>query len=146
MSDQINLNRFIEAQNPVYENVLSELSAGMKTSHWMWYVFPQIVGLGNSPTAQKYAISGPGEAIAYLNDSILGGRLKECTRLVGAINGRRIEQIFGYPDYLKFRSSMTLFSNVSPDSAEFSSVLVKYFDGQPDQRTIDLLEQINLPG
>jgi len=108
MNDPYNLQRFIDAQNPIYEQVCSELRRGCKTGHWMWFIFPQIRGLGHSPMASRFAISSPEEARAYLNDPILGSRFRECTRLINRAEGRTIQQIFGYPDVLKFQSSITL--------------------------------------
>ena len=134
---QASLERFVEAQEPVIEQVLGELRTGRKTSHWMWFVFPQIRGLGHSPTAQHFAIATRAEAEAYLRHPILGPRLRECTRLVNAIEGRSIEEIFGYPDYLKFRSSMTLFANVTADNQVFVDALNKYFGGEQDPLTIE---------
>jgi uncharacterized protein (DUF1810 family) len=137
--DPYNLQRFVSAQNPVYEEVRSELRAGQKRSHWMWFVFPQIEGLGGSPTARKFAISSIGEAKAYLQHKVLGPRLYECTALVNEIRGKSIEEIFGYPDYLKFRSSMTLFSQAAPDEPVFAEALRKYFGGENDALTIERL-------
>ncbi len=134
-----NLERFTRAQDPIYKNVLSELRSGRKRSHWMWFVFPQIAGLGRSPTAKKYAISGREEADAYLNHPLLGERLRECTELVLAVEGRTINEIFGSPDNLKFRSCMTLFANVAADSQVFKDALLKYFNGDPDPLTVDRL-------
>src|SRR5271155_3045033 len=105
-----NLHRFLDAQADVFEQARSELAAGKKRSHWMWFIFPQIRGLGSSPTAQHFAISGLGEAVAYLNHPILGARLRECTELVNAVQGRSVSEIFGYPGDLKFHSSVTLFA------------------------------------
>lgn len=133
------LQRFVEAQQPVIETVLAELRAGRKTSHWMWFVFPQVRGLGHSPTAQHFAIASRGEAEAYARHPILGPRLYECTRLVNAVEGRSIEEIFGYPDHLKFRSSMTLFANVAPDNQVFLDALEKYFGGEQDPLTLERL-------
>src|ERR1700756_83260 len=110
MSDPYDLQRFVDAQNPVYDKVCSELRDGRKKSHWMWFVFPQIAGLGSSPLARRYAISSLAEAAAYHAHPILGPRLTECTSLVNRVEGRPVEQIFGYPDDLKFCSSMTLFA------------------------------------
>jgi uncharacterized protein (DUF1810 family) len=138
-TDPHNLDRFVQAQNPVYEEVLSELKNGIKVSHWMWFIFPQIKGLGRSPTAIEFAISSREEARAYLHHPLLGPRLKECTRLVVLTEGRSMEQIFGSPDDMKFRSSMTLFSQVSPVNEIFMKALQKYFQGAPDQLTLDRL-------
>jgi uncharacterized protein (DUF1810 family) len=138
-SDPHNLQRFVDAQAPVFEQVLAELRAGRKRTHWMWFIFPQIAGLGSSPMAQRYAISGRSEAEAYLQHSILGPRLTQCTRLVNDVLNRTIDEIFGYPDDLKFRSSITLFSAVAPGEAVFRAALDKYFAGQPDSATLALL-------
>lgn len=137
MNDPYRLQRFIEAQNSIYEEVCSELREGYKRSHWMWFIFPQIEGLGHSSTARQFAISSLDEAKAYLQNPILGPRLIECTGLVNAVSGRTIEQIFGYPDNLKFRSSMTLFAHAAPHHEVFQRALQKYFNGEPDPRTIE---------
>ena len=139
MDDQYDLQRFVDAQAPIYDQALAELRAGRKQSHWMWYVFPQFQGLGESPTAQKFAINSMHEAVAYLQHPVLGPRLIEATRAVNEVEGQTIERIFGFPDYLKFRSSMTLFSRAAPDERAFADALAKYFGGEPDQRTLDLL-------
>ncbi|HJS91628.1 MAG TPA: DUF1810 domain-containing protein [Steroidobacteraceae bacterium] len=133
------LERFVEAQDPVIERVLLELRAGRKTSHWMWFVFPQIQGLGHSPMAQRFAIGSRAEAEAYLAHPVLGPRLRECARLVNEVEGRTIEEIFGYPDYLKFRSSMTLFAHAGTDPRVFVEALRKYFGGEYDPLTLDRL-------
>ena len=138
-TDPYNLERFVQAQSSVYEEVVSELKNGAKASHWMWFIFPQIKGLGRSPTSIEFAISSLDEARAYLHHPVLGARLKECTRLVHRTQGRSIEQIFGYPDNMKFHSSMTLFAQVSPDNDIFTKALQKYFQGAPDQPTLDRL-------
>ena len=138
-TDPFNLQRFLDAQVRCYEEVRRELRAGCKSSHWMWFIFPQWIGLGQTPTANFYAIASRREAAGYLTHPILGRRLIECTGLVNTVGGRTVEQIFGYPDDLKFRSSMTLFANVAPDNAIFLKALEKYFDGKSDQRTLDLL-------
>jgi uncharacterized protein (DUF1810 family) len=116
--------------------VTAELRDGMKRTHWMWFIFPQIAGLGSSPTAVRYAISSRDEAVAYLKHSVLGPRLDECTRLVNTIEGRSIHQIFGYPDDLKFHSSMTLFANATEDNEIFTNAIKKYFNGKMDSNTI----------
>ncbi len=134
--DPHNLQRFVDAQNPVYGQVCAELRAGRKRSHWMWFVFPQIQGLGYSPLARKFAISSLEEAKAYLDHPILGPRLRECCRLVNLVEGRSIEEIFGYPDDLKFRSAMTLFAHAGPDNRIFQDALEKYCDGEDDPLTI----------
>ena len=121
------------------DRVLAELRAGRKTSHWMWFVFPQIQGLGHSPMARQFAIASRAEAKAYLRHPILGARLRECTRLVNAIDGRGIEEIFGSPDDLKFRSSMTLFAHAASDNRIFLDALGKYFGGAEDPLTLQRL-------
>lgn len=137
--DPFLLERFVEAQNPLFDQVTSELRAGRKMSHWMWFIFPQIQGLGRSPTAIEYAISGLEEARAYLAHPVLGPRLKECTQLILRVENRPLAQILGSPDDMKFRSSMTLFAQVSPDDDIFQKALQKYFRGVPDQLTLDRL-------
>jgi uncharacterized protein (DUF1810 family) len=137
--DPYALQRFVDAQRSVYAQVETELRAGRKESHWMWYIFPQIEGLGHSAMAQKYAISSLAEAAEYLNHPELGKRLRECTRLVTAINGRSIQDIFGYPDYLKFQSSITLFSHAGSDNQVFMDALRKYFRSEFDRRTVGRL-------
>ena len=139
--DPYNLERFVDAQNPVFEDVLSELRAGRKESHWMWFVFPQLVGLGNSQTARHYAISRLAEAEAYLQHAILGARLRECTALVVSVDGKSAEEIFGFPDFLKFRSCMTLFARAAPDDKLFVGALEEFFDGEPDSVTVQRLAQ-----
>jgi uncharacterized protein (DUF1810 family) len=135
-SDHFNLRRFIDAQDPVIQQVLDELRAGHKASHWMWFVFPQIHGLGSSSMAQRYALASREEARAYHQHPVLGARLKQCTGLVLRIEGRRVEQIFGYPDELKFRSCMTLFAQVVPEQPIYRAALQKYFAGEPDALTL----------
>lgn len=139
MDDLFDLNRFIDAQNHIYDSVVDELRNGEKQGEWMWYIFPQIKGLGVTSTSVRYAISSKNEAIAYLNHPILGERLRQCTELVLNISGRTSEQIFDYTDTLKFRSCMTLFDIVSERDGIFRDALQKYFGGSPDQRTIDIL-------
>jgi uncharacterized protein (DUF1810 family) len=136
MDDTYNLQRFVDAQNPVFAQVCSELRAGQKTSHWMWFIFPQIAGLGSSSLARKYAISSLDEAKAYLNHPVLGPRIKECTRLVLSIEGRTMGEIFGTPDDLKFRSSLTLFAHAEPGEPVFQDALRKYFGGEEDPLTV----------
>ncbi|KWF30683.1 calpastatin [Burkholderia diffusa] len=136
MNDPYDLQRFVDAQDPVYAQVCDELKSGLKRSHWMWFVFPQIEGLGDSAMAQRYAISTLAEAVAYLQHPLLGKRLRECTRLVNQIEGRSIQTIFGYPDYLKFRSSVTLFAHATADNAVFVAALEKYFGGEADHNTL----------
>jgi uncharacterized protein (DUF1810 family) len=142
MSDPYDLQRFVYAQNAVYNKVCSELRDGQKKSHWMWFIFPQIEGLGSSPLARKFAISSLAEAAAYLAHPVLGPRLAECTRLVNSVEGRPIEQIFGYPDDLKFRSSMTLFAHATPDNPVFIDALQKYFSGEFDPATLARLQAL----
>lgn len=136
MNDPFKLQRFVEAQAPVIENVVAELREGCKRSHWMWFVFPQLRGLGSSPTAVRYGIASLAEAQAYLEHPVLGPRLRDCTRLVLGIRGATVGDIFGYPDDRKFHSSMTLFSRASADNEVFREALTKYFDGIPDPATL----------
>jgi uncharacterized protein (DUF1810 family) len=138
-TDPHNLQRFVDAQKPDYEQVCAELRAGHKRTHWIWFIFPQMKGLGRSETASYYGIASRPEAEAYLAHPVLGPRLRECTRLVNLVEGRSIDQIFGYPDNLKFRSSMTLFAATAADNQIFEDALEKYFAGEPDPRTIELL-------
>ena len=142
VDDPFNLKRFVEAQDPVYARVCSELGAGEKRSHWMWFIFPQIAGLGYSATAARYAITSLEEAKAYLSHPVLGPRLMECTELVNRISERTIDDIFGYPDDLKFCSSMTLFARAAPGNDVFNRALQKYFKGEYDHRTEELLSQL----
>jgi uncharacterized protein (DUF1810 family) len=137
--DPYNLQRFVEAQAHVFSQVVAELAEGRKRSHWMWFIFPQIAGLGSSEMARRFAISGKEEASAYLQHASLGPRLRQCTELVNQVSGRTIEQIFGYPDDLKFRSSMTLFASVAQDEKVFRAALEKYFEGKPDPATLSRL-------
>lgn len=138
-NDPYDLQRFVEAQNTCFDEVCSELHAGRKKSHWMWFIFPQLQGLGSSPMAVRYAISSKQEAQAYLDNAILGPRLKQCTELVFRVEGRSITQIFGSPDDLKFRSSMTLFASVTSGNTVFREALQKYFAGRPDPLTSERL-------
>ncbi|AFC54040.1 hypothetical protein MPRI_43920 [Mycobacterium paraintracellulare] len=131
----------MDAQEPVYGDVLDELRAGRKRSHWMWFVFPQLRGLGGSPTALHYGISSLDEARAYLRHELLGPRLRECARLVTAVQGRSIGQIFGSPDDLKLCSSMTLFAHATEDDEDFVAVLDKYYDGRQDALTCERLDR-----
>ncbi len=128
---------FVDAQAPVYEQALSELRRGQKASHWMWFIFPQIAGLGQSEMSQRYALASIEQAHAYLSHSLLGARLRNCTAVVAQIQGRTAEQIFGRPDDMKFRSSMTLFHLAVPDDPLFTEALDTYFDG-PDSATLRL--------
>ena len=138
-ADPFDLQRFVDAQDPVWDRVLGELRRGRKTSHWMWFVFPQVAGLGSSPTARAYALSGLDEARAYLAHPVLGARLREAARLAAEVPEGDASAVFGYPDDLKLRSSMTLFARAADDDAPFTAVLDRYFDGHPDRRTLDLL-------
>ena len=140
MEDEFLLQRFIQAQSHLYSDVISELKQGHKISHWMWFIFPQVEGLGRTSTAEKYAIKSMGEAKAYIAHPILGNRLRECTELVLEIDGFSANQIFGYPDDLKFNSSITLFKQVAEDNKIFKDATVKYFDGQEDILTINILK------
>jgi len=136
MDTDFNLDRFFAAQDPVYSDVLAELRTGHKHTHWMWFIFPQIEGLGSSEMARKYAIGSEDEAAAYLAHPVLGPRLRECARLVATHAGRDIGDIFGSPDDRKFQSSMTLFADVAPDEAVFQSCLDIFFDGEADPATM----------
>ena len=135
--DVFDLDRFVTAQEPVISQVYRELRDGRKQSHWMWFVFPQLVGLGHSAMARRYAIASLAEARAYLNHSLLGPRLIDLTEVVNQITGRSIRQIFGTPDDLKFHSSMTLFAVAGPDKAPFRDALNRYFHDEMDRRTTD---------
>jgi uncharacterized protein (DUF1810 family) len=135
-ADPHGLKRFVDAQEPVYQEVLEELRAGKKRSHWIWFIFPQIAGLGSSPTAQRYAIASIDEALAYLGHPILGARLRECTAIVNQIEGRTVSEIFGWPDDMKFRSCMTLFAQATTENQVFRDALEKYFSGEADQQTL----------
>lgn len=136
-----NLQRFVDAQAPVYESVVDELRAGAKRSHWIWFIFPQLKGLGRSATAARFAISSLAEAHEYLNHDVLGARLRECTRLVNAIEGASADEIFGWPDNVKVRSSITLFARATDDNADFVDLLDKFYGGQEDPATVALLGQ-----
>ncbi len=138
-NDPFVLQRFVNAQNPVYDQVCAELRAGKKESHWMWFIFPQLRGLGHSAMATRFGIVSRQEAQAYLDHPVLGPRLREFTRLVNLVKGRSINQILGTPDDLKFRSSMTLFANVASDKQVFNEALDKFFGGEPDPLTLERL-------
>lgn len=140
--DPFDLERFVTAQDWVIESVRDELRRGRKTSHWMWFVFPQIAGLGLSARSQRYAISSSEEAAAYLAHPVLGPRLIECVSLVLAVEGRSAHDIFGSPDDQKLHSSLTLFAEVSQDDI-FRLALDKFFDGRPDRKTLDILTAQN---
>lgn len=142
--DPYDLERFVEAQAPCYARVLEELAAGEKTSHWMWFVFPQLRGLGASSTARRFGLTGLEEARAYLAHPLLGSRLRECTRLVLAVEGRTAHEIFGSPDDLKLRSCLTLFAQAAGPSPAaqtrvFREALAQYYRGEPDPRTLERL-------
>ena len=142
MRDQYGLERFVRAQDGVYDQVCAELRSGRKRTHWMWFIFPQIKGLGSSEMAVRFAISSIEEAKAYLENPVLGERLRECARIVVGLDGRTAEEIFGYPDDLKFHSSMTLFAKAAEISEEdlvFSQALDKYFGGREDAGTVQRL-------
>lgn len=134
------LNRFLLAQEGCYENVLSELRSGKKTSHWMWFIFPQVLGLGGSSIAQKYAIEDEYEAKAYLENSILKDRLTECIKLVLQHNNISAEEIFGYPDVLKFKSCLTLFYVCSDNDSLYKKALDQFYGGEIDLKTVEILE------
>lgn len=138
-SDAHDLQRFVDAQDGVWDDVLAELRAGRKTSHWMWFVFPQLKSLGLSETARFYGIGSRDEARAYWQHPVLGERLREATRLVLAVQGRDLRAIFGTPDDLKFRSSMTLFATVAPEEPRFREALDRFCAGVPDPLTLDAL-------
>ena len=140
-TNDLNLQRFVDAQAAVMDRVRAELRAGHKRTHWIWFVFPQTAGLGNSAMAMRYAIGSLDEARAHLAHPVLGPRLKECTQLVLAVQGRSIDAIFGHPDNLKFHSSMTLFAQAAPDERVFGDALVKYFGGERDAMTLASLER-----
>jgi uncharacterized protein (DUF1810 family) len=142
MDDRFHLQRFVDAQQPIYAAVLSELRAGRKRSHWMWFIFPQVSGLGHSVTSRTFAVSSLAEAAAYLAHPTLGLRLRECAALVARIEGRAIDEIFDHPDDLKFHSSMTLFARAAPREPIFAACLQKYFGGQPDPQTLARLSRI----
>ena len=139
MENSYQLERFIQAQEGVYATVLEELGRGRKRSHWIWFIFPQIAGLGRSSTAQLYAIATLDEARAYLAHPLLGSRLRACCALMLALPPQPIDAILGAPDDLKFRSSMTLFSCADPDQPLFAACLARYFDGVPDAATLALV-------
>jgi uncharacterized protein (DUF1810 family) len=139
MPDPFNLDRFVQAQEPVLAQVRRELREGHKRTHWMWFVFPQLSGLGHSAIARHYAIASLAEAQAYLDHPVLGPRLVECSGLVNKVEGRTVEQIFGSPDDLKFRSSMTLFTMARPETPVFREALERYFGGVPDRVTVEKL-------
>lgn len=140
-ADPFHLQRFLHAQTSIYDQAHAELAAGQKRSHWMWFIFPQIQGLGFSPMAQRFAITGLAEARSYLAHPVLGSRLRECTNLVNTTQDRSIEQIFGYPDHLKFHSSITLFAKTAePQEVNpFTAAVDRYFAGKLDLATLSRL-------
>ena len=142
MTDPFDLERFVRAQDPVYRDVQGELARGRKQTHWMWFIFPQVAGLGFSAMSQRYAIGSRAEAEAYLAHPVLGARLVECTGLVLAVEGRSINAILGAPDDAKFRSSMTLFGAVS-DQPIFGDALARYFAGERDSATLEILARLD---
>ena len=139
MTSTFDLERFVAAQVPVYERVRTELAAGAKASHWMWFIFPQLRGLGRSAMAEHFGLAGRAEAKAYLAHPLLGARLRDCTRLVLDVSTKTALEIFGAPDDLKFHSSMTLFATVAPEEELFSRALDRYFGGQRDSATENIL-------
>ncbi|QXI17576.1 DUF1810 domain-containing protein [Pseudomonas hamedanensis] len=147
LHDPFNLQRFVQAQDPVFERVQRELQAGRKQSHWMWFVFPQFAGLGGSEMARRFAIGSAEEARAYLAHEVLGARLRTCTQWVLNVPQRSISEIFGHPDDLKFHSSMTLFAQFSGADSLFNQALTRYFHGILDEWTLQLLDlkQAQLP-
>jgi len=136
------LERFVAAQESVYEQALAELRQGRKRSHWMWFIFPQLIGLGRSPTARHFAIRSAQEARDYLAHPVLGRRLLECTEAMLGVEDRSVSEILGFPDDLKFRSSMTLFASLSDRGSLFEQALERYCDGEPDSRTLELLRTL----
>ena len=138
-NDYTELQRFVTAQDAVYAGVVSELNAGRKTSHWMWFVFPQLVGLGHSGMAIKYGLASADEALAYWRHPVLGPRLRECIELVSAVEAKSAYDIFGSPDDLKLQSCLTLFEAAVSGEALFGQALTKFSAGQRDQRTLELL-------
>lgn len=139
MDDAHDLKRFLDAQISVFETARSELLAGRKRTHWMWFIFPQIAGLGHSATSRHFAIASRNEAVAFLAHPVLGDRLCECTRIVSNLDGLSAYEIFGDPDCIKFHSCMTLFAETAVDDVLFKEALMKYFDGKPDLTTIEKL-------
>jgi len=139
VTDPYDLQRFVEAQAPVYERACAELRSGNKTSHWMWFVFPQLKGMGRSSMAWHYGIASKDEALAYWRHPLLGERLKECTALALGVQGRSVHEIFHSPDNLKFRSCMTLFAQVVPEEPLFAQALDRFFGGTGDEATLALL-------
>ena len=141
MDDPYNLQRFVDAQQPVFSGVIEELKRGRKRGHWMWFIFPQLKRLGMTAQSNFFGIASLQEAAAYLQHSVLGPRLKQCTQLVNAVEGRSAEDVFGQIDAMKFRSSMTLFAQATPDNRIFIDALQKYFAGESDPLTIEYLRR-----
>ncbi len=141
MTTEAKFAEFVAAQAPVYAEVRRELASGRKETHWIWFIFPQLAGLGHSSMCQKFGIASKAEARAYLDHGVLGPRLRECTQLMLAAPNRSIESIMGFPDDLKFRSSMTLFAAATPEEPLFKAALEKFFEGKPDPLTIELLQK-----
>jgi uncharacterized protein (DUF1810 family) len=141
MHDTFNLSRFVEAQQPIHDRVMDELRAGHKTSHWIWFIFPQLHGLGHSEMAKRFAISGAAEAREYLTHELLGPRLEECVSTLLAHHGKSALQILGSPDDLKLRSCLTLFASVSTGSSVYQRGLDQFFEGKPDGRTLLKLQE-----
>jgi uncharacterized protein (DUF1810 family) len=140
--DPFHLDRFITAQDQIYDRALAEIRRSSKRSHWMWFIFPQIAGLGHSSMAKYYSIQNEEEARAYLAHPVLGPRLRECAAAALAVEEKSAAEIFGYPDDLKFRSSATLFAAIAEPGSVFQQLLEKYFAGQPDERTLEFLKQL----
>jgi uncharacterized protein (DUF1810 family) len=140
MTDPFHLERFVRAQASVHSTALQELNTGCKRTHWMWFIFPQLAGLGQSETSWQYGIGGAGEARAYLAHPVLGLRLYECAEALLAVEGRTAFEIFGFPDELKLKSSMTLFASVAGPDSVFEQVLKTYFAGERDSRTLSMLD------
>jgi len=141
-TDRFHLQRFVDAQLSAYEQALGELRAGQKQSHWIWFIFPQLDGLGRSETARFYSIKSIGEATEYLEHPVLGTRLLECTEAMLAFNRKSAHEILGFPDDLKFHSSMTLFGSLSADVPAFNSALDRFFDSNLDLQTVELLTKL----
>jgi uncharacterized protein (DUF1810 family) len=137
--DKYDLDRFVQAQNGVYDQALAEIRSGRKQTHWMWFVFPQLAGLGSSPMARTYAMQNLDEAREYLKHPLLGARLRECAEAVVSVSGKSAHEIFGSPDDLKLRSCATLFARVSPENSVFHRIIRQYYRGEPDEKTIRLL-------
>ena len=140
-ADPFELSRFADAQSSSYSDALDELKAGQKRSHWMWFIFPQVAGLGSSAMARRYAIGSRAEAEAYLAHPVLGERLRMCVEALLEVEGRSAEQIMGYPDFMKLQSSMTLFAEISPAGSSFEQLLKKYYGGRKDPKTLEFLAQ-----